>query len=399
MNFISLSELMTGIRVALERGFNGHTFRVLAEITDVKIYQQKQYAFLTLIEKQGADIVASAGAAVWRNCFGLIREFEKTTGVRFDQNLELVLEVAVTFHERYGLRLSIVGIDSSYTLGKLEQEREKVLRKLAYEEPHLLWLEDGDYVSANMLLSKPTVMQRVALISAAGSDGRRDFIKELTENAWGIGYAIAEFPAAVQGQTAAAEIAERLALIAEHASSFDMVALVRGGGSNTDFSAFDDYEVAKRIAGCPKPVFTGIGHDRNVSVADVVCHQMLKTPTRCAAAVTEHNLAFLSVVQESKLRIAQAARRFIEQGQLQIAEQKRRLMNAFSWRLQQERNLLEMAGKKYELLYPARTLATGYALVSSNGKVLKSVQDAKEGMQIEIRLADGTIKAIITGNE
>jgi exodeoxyribonuclease VII large subunit len=105
------------------------------------------------------------------------------------------------------------------------------------------------------------------------------------------------------------------------------------------------------------------------------------------------------VVQESKLRIAQAARRFIEQGQLQIIEQKRRLMNAFSWRLQQERNQLEMAGKKYELLYPARTLATGYALVSSNGKVLKSVKDAKEGMQIDIRLADGTIKAIITGNE
>lgn len=393
--WISLSDLMTGIRRAIEAGFNGHTFRILAETTDVKVYHQRQYAFLNLVEKQGDNIAAAAGAVIWRDNFHLIRNFEKATGVSFTQNLEVVLEVEIQFHERYGLRLNVIDIDTAYTLGKLEQEREKILRKLAAEEPQLLWLEDGDYVSANQLLKKPLVMQRVALISAAGSDGRRDFLQELSQNTWNIQYRIHEFNAAVQGANAASDIAARLNTITAAAADFDIVALVRGGGSNTDFSAFDNYSVAKQIAACPKPVFTGIGHDRNISVADVVCNQMLKTPTRCAAAITEHNLAFLSLIQDYRNKIGQAATRFIENGRTDISDKKRRISNAFMWRIESERSRLLQSDRHLEMLYPEKTLISGYALVRKNGKVVRTIQELNAGDTVEIRLADGKKDAVV----
>jgi exodeoxyribonuclease VII large subunit len=242
-------------------------------------------------------------------------------------------------------------------------------------------------------------MQRIALITAPNSDGRRDFIKELTENTWGIGYSISEFPAAVQGQSAVADLCRSFDRVFSAADHFDVVALVRGGGGNTDFTAFDQFDVAEKIAACPKPVFTGIGHDRNVSVADVVCHTMLKTPTRCAAAITEHNLQFLALVQNSRTNIAQSAKRFIELGVNNISDQKRRLSNAIQWRIKQETDRLKQSAKHFELLYPKHTLQTGYALVRKDGKVVKSINDLTPGTVVEIRLADGTAKATITSNE
>ncbi len=396
--WMNLSDLMGGVRRAMEAGFNGHTFRIIAETTDVKVYQNRQYAFLNLVEKQGSEIAAAAGAVVWRDHFHRIREFESVTGVPFEQNLQLVMEVEVQFHERYGLRLSIVDIDTAYTLGKLEQEREKVLRKLAHEVPHLVWLEDGDYVSANKLLNHSLVMQRVALIAAPGSDGRRDFLKELQQNAWSVSYSVTEFPAAVQGNQAAADIKKQLDRIAQNAAQFDVVAMVRGGGSNTDLSAFDNYEVAKSIADCPRPVLTGIGHDRNVSVADVVGHTMLKTPTRCAAAITEHNLDFLGWVQQSRQQIGTAANRFIEQGKQQANDAGRRIKTAVSWKLESEKNRLLQAEKHLEMLQPSRTLELGYAMVKKQGHIVKSKEEVFEGDEIEIRFSDGYSQAVITSH-
>lgn len=394
--WMNLSDLMGGVRRALEAGFNGHTFRIIAETTDVKIYHNRQYVFLNLIEKQGTEIAAAAGAVIWRDHFHLIKEFENITGIAFEQNLQVVLEVEIQFHERYGLRLNIVDIDTAYTLGKMEQEREKVLRKLAFDVPHLVWLEDGDYISANQLLNKSLVMQRVALIAAPGSDGRRDFLKELQDNTWNIAYEVEEFPASVQGQNAAGELLRQLKTIISRAAEFDVIAMVRGGGSNTDLTAFDDYELAKTIADCPKPLLTGIGHDRNISVADVVGHTMLKTPTRCAAAITEHNIAFLGWLQDSQSRVANAANRFFEHGKQQANDAARRLKTAASWLLESEKNKLLQAEKYLDMLQPAKTLEMGYALISKNGHIITSHKEVLENDNIEIRFSDGYSHALIT---
>jgi exodeoxyribonuclease VII large subunit len=394
--WMNLSDLMGGVRRALEAGFNGHTFRIIAETTDVKIYHNRQYVFLNLIEKQGTEIAAAAGAVIWRDHFHLIKEFENITGIAFEQNLQVVLEVEIQFHERYGLRLNIVDIDTAYTLGKMEQEREKVLRKLAFDVPHLVWLEDGDYISANQLLNKSLVMQRVALIAAPGSDGRRDFLKELQDNTWNIAYEVQEFPASVQGQNAAGELLRQLKTIISRAAEFDVIAMVRGGGSNTDLTAFDDYELAKTIADCPKPLLTGIGHDRNISVADVVGHTMLKTPTRCAAAITEHNIAFLGWLQDSQSRVSNAANRFFEHGKQQANDAARRLKTAASWLLESEKNKLLQAEKYLDMLQPAKTLEMGYALISKNGHIVTSHKEVLENDNIEIRFSDGYSHALIT---
>jgi exodeoxyribonuclease VII large subunit len=394
--WMNLSDLMGGVRRALEAGFNGHTFRIIAETTDVKIYHNRQYAFLNLVEKQGTEIAAAASAVLWREHFHLIKEFENITGITFEQNLQVVLEVEIQFHERYGLRLNIIDIDTAYTLGKMEQEREKVLRKLAFDVPHLVWLEDGDYVSANHLLNKSLVMQRVALIAAPGSDGRRDFLKELEQNTWNIAYTVEEFPASVQGQNAARELLKQLNTIVSRCSEFDVIAMVRGGGSNTDLTAFDDYDLAKCIADCPKPVLTGIGHDRNISVADVVGHTMLKTPTRCAAAITEHNLAFLGWLQDGQTRIGNAAARFFENGKQQAQDASRRLKTAASWLLESEKNKLLQAEKHLDMLQPSKTLEMGYALISKNGHIVTSCQQIMENDTIKIRFSDGYSHALIT---
>ena len=172
-----------------------------------------------------------------------------------------------------------------------------------------------------------------------------------------------------------------------------------GGGSNTDLTAFDDYELAKTIADCPKPVLTGIGHDRNISVADVVGHTMLKTPTRCAASITEHNMAFLSWIQDGQTRIGHAAARFFETGKQQAQDAARRLKTAASWRLESEKNKLLQAEKHLEMLHPLKTLEIGFALISKNGHIVTSRKQVSENDSIEIRFSDGYSHALITKND
>jgi exodeoxyribonuclease VII large subunit len=243
------------------------------------------------------------------------------------------------------------------------------------------------------------VMQRVALIAAPGSDGRRDFLKELSENSWNIAYELEEFPASVQGQNAARELLKQLNNIVARAVEFDVIAMVRGGGSNTDLTAFDDYELAKTIADCPRPVLTGIGHDRNISVADVVGHTMLKTPTKCAAAITEHNVAFLGWLQEGQSRIGNAASRFLEAGKQQANDAARRLKTAASWLLESEKNKLLQAEKHVDMLHPAKTLEMGFALISKNGHIITSRRQVSDNDTIEIRFSDGYSQALITEND
>src|SRR5688572_26148884 len=167
---------MEAIGETIYADFGNKTYRIIAEITDVKIYYQRSYAFLTLVEKSGNEISASVSGVIWRDHFHIIRAFEKATGVNLNQNLELALEVEVQFHIRYGLRISITGIDEKYTLGKLEQDRQQTLNKLLAEHPKIVWMRDGEYRSNNQMLKLPLVSQRIALISAPGSDGRRDFL-------------------------------------------------------------------------------------------------------------------------------------------------------------------------------------------------------------------------------
>lgn len=392
---VTLSELLGDVKNTLDKAYSRYTYRVLAEITDIKVYYNRQYAFLNLIEKQNGDIVATVGAVIWRDNFHIIREFEKATGVTFNQNLELVLEVEIQFHVRYGLRISVVAIDETYTLGKLEQEKQNVLLSLVKDHPKLVWMLAGETRSANHLRKLPMVMQKIALIAAPGSDGRRDFLHELENNAWNIDYSLMEFPAQVQGEAAAGQIAAQLHKINSTQNSFHGIAIVRGGGGNTDFSAFDSYQVGLAVAQCPYPVFTGIGHERNVSITDLLAFGPEKTPTKCAAAFTEHNLNFLSYVQNARENIGKRCLGKIQLYQQQTRNMGANILKSAQWRITRERQTLHQFEEKLKMAGPQGTLQRGFALVRKDGKHIAKAEKLAPGDRIEIEFTDGKRQAII----
>lgn len=386
---------MQAVGDTIHETFGRNRYRIIAEVTDVKVYYQRSYAFLTLIEKEGDTIVASAGAVIWRDNFPIISEFEKSTGARFTQNLELVLEVELQYHIRYGLRISITGIDAAYTLGKLEQQRQLILDRLVRENPQEVWLRDGVYRSANHILKLPAVIQRIALIAAPGSDGRRDFLHELENNGYGMAYVVKEFPAQVQGELAHKQISEQFHQIGKQAGEFDIVALVRGGGGSTDFSAFDSHEVSLAVAMCPIPVFSGIGHQRNVSIADLLCHSPQKTPTKCAASVTEHNLQFLAFIQTAEGDIFSSAQTMLSNYRQQTVYLAGNLLKAAQWGIQRQRQWLENTLVHISLADPQQTLKRGYALVYLKGKTIPSGKLLSDHDSVEIRFHDTTLNATI----
>lgn len=386
---------MGAVGDTLQHAFGGKRIRIIAEVTDVKVYYQRSYAFLNLIEKEEETIVAAAGAVIWRDNFHIIKDFEKATGVSFAQNLTLVLEVEVQFHARYGLRINVLKIDETYTLGKMEQDRTAVLNRLAAEYPKMVWLRDGEYRSANKLLKLPMVAQKIALIAAPGSDGRRDFMHELANNSYGLGYSVAEFPAQVQGEVAAQQIATQLQRISEHHESFHAVALVRGGGGNTDFSAFDHFNVGLAVAACPIPVVTGIGHERNVSIADLLCFAAQKTPTKCAAGLTEHNLEFLAFIQNATSNLASKARNMTNNYRQQIQHAGANIHKSALWWVSKEKQKLQFIGEKLRIQDPQNTLERGYSLIYKNKSHVASTQNLSSGDAVDIRFADGITKATI----
>ncbi|MBL7812092.1 MAG: exodeoxyribonuclease VII large subunit [Bacteroidetes bacterium] len=393
--YLPLSAFLQDIRDTLDAQYHGDSFRILAETTDVKVYKNRGYAFLTLLEKRGNDIVAQAGAVIWRDCLHLVQEFEKATGVAFEQNLEMVLEVEVQYNIRYGLRLNVVGIDTAYTLGKLEQEKDKVLQRLATEIPSAVWFRDGEWHSANQRQKLPTIVQRIALISAPGSDGRRDFLHELQENEYDIAYAVVEFPAQVQGEYAGSQIAAQLQRINQTLGAFDCVAIVRGGGSNMDLNAFDHFDVAHAIALCPYAVITGIGHERNVSISDMLSAFPQKTPTKSAAFITTHNTGFLADLQRLQQDIKQVAGNLLLNAARSLEQTSTQLRKTLGWRLNQEKNLLQQFALRSELLNPSRTLARGYILLRKENKITGSAASVTSGDKVILEFYDGKRKAII----
>lgn len=396
MSFLRLSEFVGKIKDTIDAEYYGETFKILAETTDIKIYYQKTYAFLKLIEKRGNEIIAEISASIWSNHFSIISKFQKETGQTLDQNLELLLEVEVQFHTRYGLRLSIVGIDSAFTLGKLEQQKDATLKLLLQKNPGFVFLKEGIYSSKNALTLIPEVVQNIALICAAGSDGRRDFVHELESNPWGMDYNIVEFNTQVQGEYAAKKMLEQLLKIEKHSDFFDCVCIVRGGGSNTDFTLFDDYELNLQLAKTGIPVFTGIGHERNVSIADLMASQYLKTPTKCAAFINEHNALYLSEIINIQNQMALAVEDLLYEERNGLEQYAGKVLLALDYYFKREKTELEYLHDKFGLMHPGNVVKRGFSLVRKNNKIVSKKADLKKDDKVLIELMDGIVNATIT---
>lgn len=302
----TLYELQRIIGAAIEQ-FLSKPVWVSAEVAEIKL-NASGHCYLELVERDkesasGKAAKAQSRAVIWKSHYlRLAAKFESATGRALSAGMKILVEVAVNHHPVYGLSLQITDIDPTYTLGDIERQREITIAQLK---------ADGVW-DMNREVAIPRVVQRVAVISSATAAGYQDFMQEIARTAYRIETTL--FEATMQGAGSEQSIADALTAIAEREEEFDAVAIIRGGGSTTDLECFNAYLTALCVAQFPLPVLTGIGHDKDVSIVDMVAAVPLKTPTAVAAWIcntAEHfdgELEYAAVVlRESCHKVTQAA--------------------------------------------------------------------------------------------
>ncbi|MEO5683740.1 MAG: exodeoxyribonuclease VII large subunit [Chitinophagaceae bacterium] len=372
-DFIKLSALLGQINEAILTSFDGEVFWVAARIMNVKKYTGNRRCYLTLEESDNGNKQAEIKAVFWANAYQEIEKFEKITGQVFRDGIEIICRVKVRFHPVYGLNLDIVQIDVAHTVGTLELEKQQTLDRLLKENQATIQLFDGIYRTYNNRLPLPSVIENIALITAPNSDGQRDFQQEIRKNRHQYTFTIHEFLTTIQGENAHQLITEQLRLIEESELPFDVVAIVRGGGAQSDFKPFDNYELSKRIAGFRIPVFTGIGHDRNQSIADLMAREQ-KTPTKVAALFVDHNFEFENNLMELKTRFLNLVK-----DQIQTAADK-----------------LTNAKRIVKLSSPQAILNRGFAIITINGKIITNPADITAHTDLQTLLRDEIIYSTVS---
>ena len=408
---ITLSELLSDVKRTLAERFPLGVW-ICAEIGELKENRYSGHCYLELIEKGEKDTTptAKASAAIWRSRWaGIASHFRIATGCDLAAGMSVLLKVSVTFHEAYGFSLVVSDIDPAYTLGENERRKRETIAAL----------EADGVIDLNRSLPFPTVVQHVAVISSATAAGLQDFRNHLAESPYAISTTL--FEAIVQGSTAEESIIAALGEIAEREDEFDVVALIRGGGSQSDLDCFNSYALSAHIAQFPLPVLTGIGHDKDSSVADLVAARALKTPTAVADFITGLAEGFHSEVEGHYEQIAQlaihnitthanrlalcgaklvgATTSLLATANLSLSRSEMTLRHSSLMAIERAEARLRNAEAQTIAASPQRILSMGFAMVRKGGKNITSAGDLTTGDRVEITLAEGTSQAIITEKE
>lgn len=403
---ITLRELQRRVKSALEGQFALPVW-VSAEISEIKV-NYSGHCYLELVEKGGDNGVptAQARAVVWRSHYPRISGyFEAETGQRLASGIRILAKVLVSYHELYGFSLQITDIDPSYTLGDMERQRQQTIAQLQ---------QDGVW-DMNREATMPAVVQRIAIVSSANAAGYQDFCKELDKNPYR--FTLTLFDAFMQGAAAEESIIEALCSVAARMEDFDAVVLIRGGGSRSDLNCFNAYRLCAHVAQFPLPVVTGIGHDKDTSVADMVAHTALKTPTAVAGwlvgrmAETDGWLDYAALqLHDTTTAVMHASEVRLERLSGEIRRLSGELLTRQSLRLEHHAALLPDAARDFlarqnvrlgnaaELIAgrsPERILRLGFAVVRTGGKAVTSAREVGAGENLEIEVSDGQIEAIV----
>jgi exodeoxyribonuclease VII large subunit len=306
---LSLSELNGQVKKVLSENFTAPLW-VIGEISELNV-NASGHCYMTLIEKSESEdrIIAQVRATVWSYTFRMLRPFfETSTGQSLKDGIKVLLQVSVEFHELYGYSLNVRNIDPTYTLGDQVRKRREIIQRLT----------DEGVITMNKELELPLVPQKIAVISSATAAGYLDFMEQLNNNPASYRFYTSLFPAVMQGDQAEKSILDALDRIYPYENFFDLVVIIRGGGSQVDLSCFDNYRVAYHVTQFPLPVLTGIGHEKDDSIVDLVAHTRLKTPT----AVAEFILDGVSSFDERVLLLQQEIAERVEN---QLDEEKSRL--------------------------------------------------------------------------
>lgn len=404
MQVHSLFDLQEFIRRVLALNFQ-QAIWITAEIAQCG--RSKGHYYLELIQKgSGEELLAQASAVLWANDYRRLRAaLGPDLDVVLQAGLQVKMQVRVDFHERYGLKLLISDLDPAFTFGEVERQRRQTIAMLNAQ----------GLLEQNSSLALPPVLQRVAVISSAGAAGLQDFLEQLKGNKFGYYFDCQLFESSVQGNNAAAEMQAALAKVAAESAFYDCVVIVRGGGARLDLAAFDNLELCQALARMPLPVLSGIGHDADETVLDLVAHTSLKTPTAVAEYLIQHNLFFenrllqlagqLRTVAEFQLKygalelnrlemeMALAGRQKLHRAVQQLDTWETALPALAAGAIRTQRTRLDHAEALCSALSPERILQRGYSLTTYQGKVLTNAASVQAGDLLETRLAEGVLRS------
>ena len=350
----SLTELCALIGQVLDDSLDA-SYWVKAEISSLSV--KGGHMYLELVDGKTAKMRATC----WAGTQEMLRTFfESETGQKLQAGMAVLVETEVQYHPVYGLSLSIVGIDPSYTVGEIAQQRQRTIQQL----------EKDGLIDAQQLLPLPTLLRRIAVISSPNAAGYEDFKHQLDNSSYRFETQL--FGATMQGEGAVKSILAAL----DEISGFDAVVIIRGGGATTDLSCFDNYELCAVCAQFELPIISGIGHTRDVSVLDLVAHEALKTPTAVAEWLVHRMDEQMNRITDLLSRLQRTAERqiLIRQHRVELLEQRLAACN------------------------PERIYKMGYSLLTKQGKVVRSVQELQTGDIVTAHLADGSRNATITNN-
>ena len=301
---LSLLELNTSIQEIIKQKFS-ETVWVIGEISELKI-NRNGHCYLELIERDSLNdkIIAKARATIWAFTFRMLKPyFKNSTGYELISGIKILIKANVEFHELYGFSLNILDIDPNYTIGDLARKKAEIINQL--EE------EGGLNMNKDILL--PLVPQKIAIISSETAAGYQDFINQLRNNPYNYKFYYKLFPSIMQGNQTEESIISSLEKIFNYEDIFDVVVIIRGGGSQSDLSYFDSYQLAANVAQFPLPVLTGIGHDKDESIVDLVAHTKLKTPTAVAEFIIDKVLEFDNELNYYKEESTELIQDYIDQ--------------------------------------------------------------------------------------
>ena len=425
---LTLYELNLQVRELIETTLDS-TYWVKAELSEVRL-SGKGHCFLELIQRStsGNTPIAKARGVIMAVDYPLLKlDFEETTGQVFSAGIEVLMEVHPRFSEVYGYSLIITDIDPTFTLGDMAKRRREIMARLEAE----------GIAAMNKELELPPVVSRIAVISSPTAAGYGDFRHQIETDGAPYNFTFRLFPAVMQGEQTEKTVIAALDKIAGESRRWDAVVIIRGGGAVSDLVGFETYALACNCAQFPLPVITGIGHERDMTVLDLVAHTHLKTPTAVAAflitkmadaAATLHNLSdrikdrTVEALNEENRRlerivfvIHQFSRNFCMNGEtqlgrlmenihrmtkhllniaeLQLNQQDKRLKQAVINLIHDERQRLELMQQQVSMNDPMRILRLGYSITLRNGKAVRRPSDVKAGDVIETKLSEGTIKS------
>ena len=429
MKTITLYELNSLVRQTIEIGLP-KSYWVEAEISELR--ENGGHCYLELIEKDKRynTPIAKASARCWRQTWGMVKPyFENTTGQQLRAGMKVLIEVYAQFHEAYGFSWIISDIDPNYTLGDMARKRQEIIKRLK---------EEGVF-DLNKQLDLPLFSQRIAVISSKSAAGYGDFANQLYGNQYGYYFEAELFAATMQGEDVERSIIKALNAINDRCDDFDCVVIIRGGGATSDMSGFDALELAENVANFPLPIITGIGHDRDECILDMVSHTRVKTPTAAAALLIDNLHTAERRIDDARQRIANLTSRKMEVEKLRLSRLAERLPALFGsvkdkqearlnilqerlFRLAEirlsncenivgqlekkisltaehllmvEKHRLELLEGRAQNLDPQLLLRRGYSITLVGGKALRDPSQVKQGDKIETQLEKGTIISTI----